>query len=148
MFAVSKRKRKRTRKRKPLRELRATLELTPWIAAPITVSRNLLLTPVEGGAAAAESASTEWVAPPKVKRAQPEHKFKFRNCVAGFDTAGPGATAEAVAAAASVAKPKPAAAVESSPESAAKKPKLDKEKRSKKRKSDVDGTPSKKKKKE
>lgn len=121
-------------------------------AAPITVSRNLLLTPVEGGAAAAaESASIEWVAPPKVKRAQPEHKFKFRNCVAGFYTAGPGATAEAVAAAAaaaSVAKPQPAAAVESSPESAAKKPKLDKEKRSKKRKSDVDGTPSKKKKKE
>lgn len=130
--------------------MRATLELTPWIAAPITVSRNLLLTPVEGVAAAAESASTEWVAPPKVKRAQPEHKFKFRNCVAGFDTAGPGATAEAVAAAAaaSVAKPQPAAAVESSPESAAKKPKLDKEKRTKKRKSDVDGTPSKKKKKE
>ncbi|GMK56720.1 hypothetical protein CspeluHIS016_0305600 [Cutaneotrichosporon spelunceum] len=53
--------------------------------APIKISRHLVLAPTDS-----KAAGTEFIAPPKVKRTQPEGKLKFRNRAFGFDTPGPG----------------------------------------------------------
>ncbi|BEI79872.1 hypothetical protein CcaverHIS002_0104010 [Cutaneotrichosporon cavernicola] len=55
--------------------------------APIKISRRLILAPADD-----KADGTEFTAPPKVKRTQPEGKLKFRNRAFGFDTPGPGAT--------------------------------------------------------
>ncbi|TXT04999.1 hypothetical protein VHUM_03819 [Vanrija humicola] len=108
--------------------------------APLKLSRRLILTPRAGADKTDEA--EQYVAPPKVKRVQPEHLLKFRNRVSGFDTPGPSGAAETSEGAPAAPASETAASPKKSKES------KDKDGKRKKRKSGADeASPSKKKKK-
>lgn len=114
------------------------------IPAPVKISRRLILTPTDG-----KATSSEYRAPEKAKRTQPEHKLKFRNRAYGFDTPGPAATVGEDADE-NEDDEDDTAAPEDSPAKTPKKSskKDDKDSKRKKSKSDADGSsPAKKKKK-